>query len=139
MAARGRHWLSVEAQEVMTLSTRGTKIVVAILCWLIGSLVGAGVLALFVSPGDEDYWPNVASNAGIMLTIIVAFWVRDRTPERRSGIWILTLALVIPALILGVAFGLGPALGTLAGGFTAGLIITWSYLLGKKATSKPGT
>lgn len=46
---------------------------VAILCWLIGSLVGAGVLALFVYPSNESYWPSVASNAGILLIMIAAF------------------------------------------------------------------
>jgi hypothetical protein len=120
------------------LSTRGKNVVVAILCWLIGSLVGAGVLALFVYPGNESYWPSVASNAGILL-MIAAFWVRYKKPERKQGYSILALTLVIPALILGVAFGLGPALSTIAGGVTAGLIITWQYLTGKKAASQPGT
>jgi hypothetical protein len=121
------------------LSSRGKQIVVAILCWLIGSLVGAGVLALFVGPGNENYWPGAASNAGILLIMIVAFWVRDKRPERKQGYSILALALVIPALILVVAFGLGPALSTIAGGFTGGLIITWPYLTGNKAASQPGT
>jgi hypothetical protein len=112
---------------------------VAILCWLIGSLVGAGVLALFVGPGDESYWPSAASNAGILLIMTVAFWVRDKRPKRKQVYSILALALVISALILMVTFGLGPALGTLAGGFTGGLIITWPYLTGKKAASQPGT
>ena len=121
------------------MSTRGKKIAVAFLCWLIGSLVGAGVLALFVGPGDESYWPSAASNAGILLIAIVAFWVRDKRPKRKQGFWILALALVIPTLILVVPFGLGPALGTLAGGLTVALIITWPYLTGKKAASQQGT
>jgi membrane protein YdbS with pleckstrin-like domain len=121
------------------VSTRGKKIVVAILCWLIGSLVGAGVLALFVDPGNESYWPSAASTAGILLIMIVAFWVRDKRPKRKQGYSVLALALGIPALILVVAFGLGPALSTLAGGFTGVLIITWPYLTGKKAASQPGT
>lgn len=121
------------------MSTKGKNIVVAILGWLIGSLVGAGVLALFVAPTNESYWPSAASNAGILLIMIMASWVRDKRPKRKQGYWILALALVIPALILLAAFGLGPALGTLVGGLIAGLIITWPYLTGKKAAPQPGT
>ena len=121
------------------MSTRGKKIVVAILFWLIGSLIGAGVLALFVAPGDKTYWPSVASTAGILLIMIAAFGVRDKRPKRKRGYSILALALVIPTLFLMIAFGPGPALGTLADGLTGGLIITWPYLTGKKAVSQPGT
>jgi peptidoglycan/LPS O-acetylase OafA/YrhL len=120
------------------LNTRRKKITAMILAWIMGSLAGAGILAVLQTPADKNYWSSVATLSALMLAIVIASWVRDERPKRDRGLGALALVLIIPALILGYAFGLGPALGALAGGLTGVLIITWPYLTGKEPAPKSG-
>lgn len=100
--------------------------------WIAGSLVCAGILAVFQEPGDRSYWSNVALYSALILAIAIALWVRGNNPRRDRGLWVLSLVLIIPAIILGLAFGPGPALSALAGGLVGVLLITWPYLTSKK-------
>ena len=106
--------------------------------WIIGSLGGAGIMALFGGSDNKNYWPSVFSLSFFLLTMLVCLWIRDDTPKRRRGLWIMALVILAPSLILLFAFGPAPALGTLFGSLTAALIITWRYLTGKRAAPTPG-
>lgn len=106
--------------------------------WITGSLAGAGIMALFGGSGDKDFWPGVFSLSFFLLTMLVSQWIRDEKPKRRRGLWIMALALLVPALILWLTFGPVPALGTLVGSLTVELIITWPYLTGKETVPTGG-
>lgn len=114
------------------MSTRTKKIAAHILIWSSSVLAGAAALALFDDMEKKSYWTSVAMLAALMLTMLVAFWIRDERPKRGPGLWAIALALIIPPLILLFSFGPGPAAGALAGGLTVALIITWSFLTGKE-------
>lgn len=114
------------------------EVTVTILAWIAGSLVCAGVLAVFQEPGDRSYWSNVALFSALLLAIVVALWVRSKNPRKDRGLWVLSVVLIIPAVILGLAFGLGPALGALAGGLVGVLLITSPYLTSKEPAPTPG-
>lgn len=121
----------------MTKKTK--KILALFFIWTLGALAGAGILALLQNPADSGYWPSVASLGALLLVMMVATWVRNDRPQRRHGLWALAVALSIPALILAVSFGPGPALGALAGSLTVALIIVWPYLTGKEKESRIGS
>ena len=121
------------------MSTRSKKIMVMVLAWIVGVGAGAGISALFQSPADKGYWSSVALLAAILLAMMVATWVRNDRPRMRHGLWAIALALIIPAIILALSFGTGPALGAVAGGLTVALIITWPYLTDKGTASNIGS
>ncbi|MFF2346879.1 hypothetical protein [Pseudarthrobacter sp. NPDC058119] len=120
------------------MSIKMKRIPATISGWIIGSLAGAGIMALLGGTGDKYYWPSVLSLSFFTLTMLVCLWIRDEKPERRRGLWILALVVFAPSLILLFAFGPVPALGTLVGSLTAALIITWRYLTGNKAVPTRG-
>jgi peptidoglycan/LPS O-acetylase OafA/YrhL len=120
------------------VNIRMKRIPATISGWIIGSLAGAGIMALFGGSGDKNYWPTVFSLSFFLLTMLVCLWIRDEQPKRRRGLWIMALVVLAPSLILLFAFGPAPALGTLVGSLTAALIITWRYLTGKEAVPTSG-
>ncbi|WP_461186784.1 hypothetical protein [Arthrobacter sp. Z4-13] len=121
------------------MSTRSKKIMVMVFAWIVGVGAGAGISALFQNPADKGYWSSVALLAAVLLAMMVATWVRNDRPTMRHGLWAIALALIIPAIILALSFGTGPALGAVAGGLTVALIITWPYLTDKGTASNIGS
>jgi hypothetical protein len=109
-----------------------------ILGWFAGVLVGAGIFALFQSPGDKSYWSSVAALAAVLLAMAVANWVRYDRPKRAHAFWALAAALIVPALIITFSLEPSAALGGLLGGLTGALIVSWPYLAGKASTPRAG-
>jgi hypothetical protein len=114
------------------------KFATMVLAWIVGVLVGAGIMVLFLNPGDKAYWSGVAGLAAMNLALLVAYWVRSDRPQRAHALWAMAAVLIIPALILTFSLGPADALIGLVGGLIGALIITWPYLAGKESAPRAG-
>lgn len=106
------------------MNARTKRNVAMVLAWPMSFLVGAGVLSLFVRPGDEDYASSVAGMASISLTIVIVIWVMSARPRRNVRLWLITLAITVPATLVGLLFGPVYVLPLVVGGLVFAVLLS---------------